>query len=85
MPIMQKYGELGEMVARDYIKGFLKDVRKWSPEGIDYMRHLECLAGFHRTLVKTEKMDFFHIVQGENEINLAVNLYNILNSEYGKN
>lgn len=85
MPIIQEYSKLGEMVAGDYIKGFLKDVRRWSPEGIDYMRHLECLAGFHRTLIKTEKMDFFHIVQGENEINLAVNIYNILNSEYGKN
>jgi hypothetical protein len=49
------------------------------------MRHKECMAMFHKNFVKSRKLDMSGIIQGENEIDLAVNIYNILNSEYGKN
>lgn len=73
------------MVARDYIKWFLKDVKRWSPEGIDYMRHKECMAMFNKKFIKNIDSEMPKKIQGENEIDLAVRIYNILNSEYGKN
>ncbi len=85
MPIINEYSKIGEMVAKDYIQAFLKDVKQFSPEGIDYMRNLECLAMFHKNVVRPRNLNLSKTIQGENEIYLAVNIYNILNSEYGKN
>lgn len=85
MTLIHEYSKLSKMVAGDYIKEFLKDVKKWSPEGIDEIRHKECVAEFNKKFIKNIDSDMIKRIQGENEINLAVNLYNILNSEYGWN
>jgi hypothetical protein len=74
-----------EMVAKEYIEKFLNDVRRWSPEGIDYVRHLEAIANFNTNYSKKKNLHMKSIIQGMNEIDLAVNVYNTINSEYGWN
>jgi hypothetical protein len=85
MTLIHEYSKLGEMVAKDHIKKFLKDVKRWSPEGIDYIRHKESITMFNKRFVKNRDLYMKEIIQGENEINLAVNLHNIMHSEYGWN
>jgi predicted unusual protein kinase regulating ubiquinone biosynthesis (AarF/ABC1/UbiB family) len=82
---IHKYSELNELVAKEYIEKFMKDVKRWSPEGIDYIREKECIARFNKEFKGNKELDMPKIIQGENEINLAINLYNIFNSGYGWN
>lgn len=83
--IAQEYSNPGEMVTKEYIEKFMKDVQRWSPEGIDYMRHLEAISNFNLKYSKDKKMPMKYVIQGMNEIDLAVFKYNIMNSEYGWN
>ncbi|HPD81673.1 MAG TPA: hypothetical protein PK357_01085 [Candidatus Pacearchaeota archaeon] len=76
--IAQEYSNPGEMVAKEYIKKFMKDVQKWSPEGIDYIRHLEAISNFNVKYSKNKKMPMKYVIQGMNEIDLAVMLYNTI-------
>jgi hypothetical protein len=77
-----EFSNPGERIEGDYIEKFMKDVRKWSPEGIDYTRHLELTGDFTAKYAKRRNPDDWkEAIQGVNEINLAVNLYNTIETK----
>lgn len=79
--ITKEYSKLGKKVAGDYVNTFLKGVRRWSPEGIDYTRELQEVSDFRARYAKMRNLNEAQIIQGMNEISLAVIMYNLIETK----
>jgi hypothetical protein len=83
--ITNKFSGVGENVAGDYIEAFLRDVKNQGMKRISYYKHLEGISNFNDYYAKRENLNDREIIQGENELNLAVELYNRLYAEGSMN
>ena len=79
--VTEEYSRVGERIIGDYTEAFLKDVRRWSPEGIDGIRELEAISNFRAVYSKRKNLNDAQIIQGINEISHAAKVYNAVESE----